>query len=320
MRVLARVTAGSRLHLGFYNINYGGVKYGGLGIYLLEPRVVVEAVEGDGSLEGFPPDIVPGVRRLLERLCGERPEFSLIVRERPPAHSGLGSFTQLTLSVAKLVSRLCERSVSLPELAKLTGRGRYSGVGLHAFFKGGFIVDGGRVPGEAYPPLILRSDFPGDWRVALVLPKAPRGLGDSDEEPILEELPSKLRESLSEPLISLAFVKIIRGVLTRNFHMFSDGVEKLQRRVGEIFSEYQGGLFSARETGLAVEALQKSGFRGAGQSSWGPVAYGFTTEEGASEKVERLRRILETENLEHVLVLTRARNRGAALRPSGTRL
>ena len=40
---------------------------------------------------------------------------------------------------------------SLETLARLSGRGRRSGIGLHGFFHGGLIVDGGRRD-EAIPP------------------------------------------------------------------------------------------------------------------------------------------------------------------------
>ena len=314
MRVLARIISGSRLHLGFYNINYGGIKYGGVGLYIQNPRVVLEAREGDGLLIGFPEEIVAQANKIIESICTSRRNFSLVVRESPPIHTGLGVSTQILLSTAKLASALCDRNLSFKELVKITGRGRYSGIGIHAFRVGGFVVDGGTTISEDHPPLIFRVDFPSDWKIALVIPKGLRGLRDNEESVVLDALPSRVSEEKSRELISIAFAMIIRGVSTRNFDLFVYGVELLQRKVGELFSVYQGGIFSTRETGLAVDILRKAGFKGTGQSSWGPVAYGFALTSSFDEKIKKLKNIIEKENLDFDLIATTARNKGALLR------
>lgn len=314
MKPLARITGGSRLHLGFYNINYGGIRYGGLGIYLWSPRVVVEALSGGEGVGGFPDELVSEVRLLIQNICENRRDFSLVLKEAPPLHVGLGASTQILLSTAKLLSYVCRRDLGFEEMVRLTRRGRYSGIGIHAFRSGGFIVDGGLKPGEDYPPLVYRSTFPHEWRIVLLLPKKAKGLTDSEEAEILDSLPEALGEGESLPLISLAFMQILRGISTGDFDSFASGVESLQRRVGEVFSRYQGDVFSSRETSMAVEYLSAAGFKGTGQSSWGPVAYGFSDVRDLDGKLKRLRGILEKEGEGWEVILTRARNRGARVR------
>lgn len=314
MKVLGKVISGSRIHLGFYNINYGGLKYGGLGLYIQNPRVVLEARKGEGLLVGFPAELIDQVTEVVESICSSKRDFSLIVRESPPIHIGLGVSTQILLSTAKLASVLCNKKLSFKELVEITGRGRYSGIGIHAFRVGGFIVDGGTKGSEGYPPLIYRAVFPSEWKIVLVLPKGLRGLRDDEEPIILDNLVSKVKEEENHVLISVAFTKIIRGLSTRDFCLFVDGVEVLQRKVGEIFYVYQGGIFSSYKTEIAVEVLRKAGFRGTGQSSWGPVAYGFSLSSSFEEKVRRLRSIIEKEKLDFDLIVTNARNKGAMLR------
>src|SRR5258706_569439 len=62
-------------------------------------------------------------------------------------------------------------------LAAMMGRGRRSGIGLHTFLGGGFVVDGGHPPAteraadddersrERCPPLLARHEIPESWRI-----------------------------------------------------------------------------------------------------------------------------------------------------------
>ena len=120
----------------------------------------------------------------------------LCVRSAPLEHLGLGVGTQLSLAVARAVLKLAGRDGVAPaELARLTGRGCRSGVGLHGFQHGGLIVDGGQKHDTGIPPLVARMPFPNDWftkddptsatgrRVDLTLPMMPRNVAGKPIEP-----------------------------------------------------------------------------------------------------------------------------------------
>ena len=70
----------------------------------------------------------------------------LSIHSAIPEHVGLGSGTQLSLAIASAICHL----YGLPEhrtsyLAAILHRGARSGIGVGAFMKGGFVVDGGPV-------------------------------------------------------------------------------------------------------------------------------------------------------------------------------
>lgn len=318
MRRLVRVVAGSRIHLGFYSFRLFGVRLGSLGLYIQRPRTVVEASATSSGplLEGVPEELRPLVTRVLLKTCGERSgDVGLRVVEHPPLHVGLGSTTQVALSVGTAVSAICAGRAppAVDELVTLTQRGRYSGVGIHAFLRGGFVVDGGKTDDLPYPPLLMRLSFPEEWSVILVMPKEGRGLSDEEEKRVMDPLPEVVEEQKSLRLVGLAFMKVVRGVATGDFERFSTGLSELQIAVGEVFSQYQGGVFSSFFTKDAVDALRASGFRGVGQSSWGPTAYGFYPSEHVSERLRSLKRELKERGLEAIVLVTRARNRGFSL-------
>ncbi|MFM2120739.1 MAG: hypothetical protein RL722_2207, partial [Pseudomonadota bacterium] len=101
---------------------------------------------------------------LLDRL---RRPLHLHLADALPAHAGLGSGTQLGLAVGRAWAQWQGLALSTLELARITGRGLRSGVGIAGFDLGGLLLDGG--PSAQGPaPLLSRLDLPADWRVLLV--------------------------------------------------------------------------------------------------------------------------------------------------------
>lgn len=166
-----RVTAGGRLHFGFQNLSLVRERlYGGVGIALADPRVVVEATPATEVLTSDP-HVTEYAERAVELL--DVTGAAVEVDERLPHHVGLGSGTQLALSVLAAVARAHDREPRVRERAPALGRGGRSGVGVAAFEAGGFVVDAGH-PTERFtttPP------DEGEWRVPR--PVARHALPDS---------------------------------------------------------------------------------------------------------------------------------------------
>ena len=74
------------------------------------------------------------------------PPARIRVVSAPPEHVGPGSRNS-ALPGGRPSGLSCspaEADLTVDELARWTGRGRRSGIGLHGFQHGGLIVDGGR--------------------------------------------------------------------------------------------------------------------------------------------------------------------------------
>ncbi len=306
MSRIVRVLAPARIHFGVLN-PFGsapGRRYVCLGLAVREPRTVVEAeYPGRGEIV---PDI-PEVRDVLTRLWSmyeiDIDKINVRVLSHAPRHVGLGSTTQLKLSVGLCVLSLFGKSVDVVELAKVLGRGDVSGVGTYVFKHGGLVVDSGKSRDE-FPRLVVRLDFPEDWVVVIGVPRHARGPSEVEEHTLFA---STCEPELVYYAHFLVLNRLLPAVVSRDFSEFATALEELQVTVGKMFSRVQGGVFR-KETEAVLDVFRRLGVRGAGQSSWGPAAYGFlnTLDE---ELLKRLRK--ELEKLDVECIVTRCDNAGA---------
>jgi len=321
--VRVRVTSGSRLHLGFYNLLTDGVAYGSIGVSIEYPRTRVEVRESTGFRVVNESGVHVG--DVIEEVVSKfgRPCIEVRVIEAAPRHVGLGSTTQLTLSLAYGISKLLGVKCSVRELAVMLGRGHTSGIGVAAFEFGGFIVDSGRVteggvvkdPASIMdlPQVVFRRSLPRSWYFILVVPEGVRGLSEREERKYLE-LPYEPPEDLQNELRRTLLTHLIPSVIRKDIEVFGSAITKIQVLVGKYFSRYQGGVYCCEETELAVNLLLKHGAHGAGQSSWGPVAYGITEGLGRAKKLlEKVRHGMGERGVSAVYYVVRARNKGAVV-------
>ena len=192
------VEAPARLHFGVLDLGGRlGRCFGGLGAAIPNPSLRIEVGASD-RLSGAGPECERAVefaRRFLA-YHGLRRGAHVVVRQAIPAHSGLGSGTQLALAVARALSELYAIPGDVLQLAQAMGRGKRSAIGTWAFALGGFIVEGGRRPeSESIAPLLARFAIPNDWRYVLAVPSGGRGLSGAAETRAFEELPSPTPKS-----------------------------------------------------------------------------------------------------------------------------
>ena len=190
----------SRLHVTLIDLNgrYGRID-GGVGITTRNPRLHLEVREGyddvqiefsnpnlsQDTVDDYQDKIIQATRKINEYL-GVEDGYHFKVKEIFPSHSGLGSGTQLSLAVAKLILKMNDQDLPAPKIGEIVGRGGTSGIGVASFEYGGFIVDGGHkktfkkdfLPSSASeaspPPIIARYDFPEDWKIIMAIPHVKR--------------------------------------------------------------------------------------------------------------------------------------------------
>lgn len=287
-----RVAAPARIHLGVLDLRRDEGRYfGGMGVALSEPRVRVELRPAGGlSVQGPASDFVERVAaRHLRDAAG--PDGARIrVVETIPRHAGLGSGTQLALAVGRGLDLLHGIDRPPEELARRLGRGERSAVGTWTFARGGFVLEGGVASGGEVAPLLCRFDVPERWRVVLVRPSAPPGLSGDAEEEAFEELPPPDPETVGR-VAHAVLMELLPAVATGDLEAFGRAARRVERATGDAFRSAQGGSrFAHEEVEEAVEALERLGAVGAGQSSWGPTVYGFVEGRGAAGRVvEELR-------------------------------
>lgn len=308
-----RVTAPSRLHLGFLDLHGGlGRKFGSIGITLEEPRTTLTLRRAERlAVSGPSAERARSIALRLIDALGLDDHFEIAIEEAIPEHSGLGSGTQLALAVGAALCRCSGRPLDTRRIATLARRGTRSGIGVGAFAGGGVIVDGGRAEEDEGPPAIVsRLDFPEEWRVLLLFDPKSRGLHGPAEYEAFRLLP-QFPERLAAELCRLILMQTLPALAEADLQRFGESVTELQRRVGDYFAPAQGGRFASPHVAAALTWLEAAGIAAFGQSSWGPTGFAMAANpaEGQTLMAEAERRWGGSLRFR----LVRGRNRGAEI-------
>ncbi len=293
-----RVSAPSHVHVGNFDIHGGlGRLYGTIGFTLEEPRSIVRVRSGEGRIEA-PSGYYEGwARRAVEVLEGLGCRVDVVVEEVIPRNVGLGATTPLVLSILAGGVRVCGLKASLEELAVASGRSLVSGLGFHSFTHGGFIVDGGFVPGRRrVPPLVFRAEVPGSYTMLVALPEGPvegiLRLKEREDE-ILARMP-QMPEELALRASRIALMGIIANVADGDWEAAGRWITRFNRLLGDYWAERQGGVYCCREAETIIEEMLSSGALLAGQSSWGPTVYGLYREDDVEDAIQRVERVVDS--------------------------
>lgn len=325
-----KIQTPSRLHIALIDLNgsYGRID-GGIGLTLADPHFILEAVPADSGItidfaKGIPDcaekqacigKVTAAAEKAIARYAPET-GYHFTVHQLYPAHSGLGSGTQMSLAAAKLIAGYAGLHPSSIELAALVGRGGTSGIGAHAFDLGGFIADGGHSLKEkssfmpssvstASPALLLgRYPFPEDWGVLLAVPGFGNRFNGATELNIFQThcpVPKTDVEQVSH----LVFMNLIPFLLERDIEAFGHSLDLIQQ-VG--FNKIELTLQPPELTKL-MNDMRDAGAYGVGLSSFGPTV--FTVFEKRNPDIVRATRELLGD--EGQVIVTQGQNHGAEL-------
>ena len=315
-----RVDVGGRIHVGFQNLSLAHERlYGGVGIALDSPRVVVEAEPADGIVCS---DTL--VERYAERSCEILGVggVQVDVVEALPRHVGLGSGTQTALATLAAVAGAYDRPPRVRKLAPALNRGGRSGVGVATFEAGGFVVDSGHpterfttAPPEAgewtVPAITARHDLPETWRFVVVLPNAEAGRSGDGEDESMRSVVENADPSVSDSLAALLTRRLLPAVAEGRLEAFGDAVGDFGRLNGAWYADEQGGVYRPPAGRLIDELAESPTIRGVGQSSWGPAVYGVTDAAHADDARVAARNALSAIDAEGRVRVVEPRNEGA---------
>ncbi len=287
-----RVQAPCRLHCGLLSIRGAERRFGGAGLMVESPRVQVSVVAAEQfCVTGQRADRAREFAVRWSRFSGRAdvPPCQLAIESVPPQHVGLGSGTQLALSVATALSVWCnDPPLSPSELAASVGRGDRSAIGTYGFCGGGFVVDRGKAPTESLAELDCRVAVPTAWRFVLIRPQLPVGLSGPGECQIFEregpedfDRTAHLRDELRRQLLP--------AVVRADFEAFSDSLYQYGHNSGLLFAREQQGPYNGPVLQRLVELIRGLQVRGVAQSSWGPTLFAALPHESAAQQfVQRL--------------------------------
>jgi beta-ribofuranosylaminobenzene 5'-phosphate synthase len=314
VKVLVKTPA--RLHLGLIDMNGDlGRMFGGLGVGIDHPNVVVEAQTADDFVvTGKETQLVTALSRRFFAAYHVQPKVHINVKEVIPAHVGLGSGTQMSLAVAVALAKVFNVHASVQELTVAMDRARRTGVGTAIFEKGGLVVDGGKAvsANAKFPPLIYRQPFPAEWRFIVVIPNLVEGLSNSQENHAFDRL-SKMPQEEVGKICRQTMLKLLPALAEHDIKSFGEALTSIQETIGGYFAQVQGGKFTRADLADCIEYLRAIGVYGVGQSSWGPALYGVIKEEEAKQTLSKVNAYLR-QHMGGEAFIAKANNKGATIK------
>ncbi len=294
MTQAVRVEAPARLHLGLLDLRGDlGRWFGGLGVALQQPRVALEArIAPRLTVTGPQAErAATFARRFLKHHKLEQ-SAAIQVHNVIPPHVGLGSGTQLALSVARALAELFGIENDIQALARAEGRARRSAVGTWLFQRGGFVLEGGRRHREdGIGPLLFHHPVPDSWRCVLAIPDVSRGLSGKAEEAAFRQLGSPSTQKVGQ-IARFTLMAALPGLIEQDLEAFGRAITAIQRHVGDCFKPVQGGRFAHPRVARFVRDLERCGAHGVGQSSWGPTVFALAADERQADHLATVAREL----------------------------
>jgi beta-ribofuranosylaminobenzene 5'-phosphate synthase len=288
---MIRLASPSRLHFGLFRLpspeawpDLGGNftvparHFGGVGLMIDKPGIQMSAAPAKvwSATGPLAERALAYAHEFLQNSPDIEPQaFALNIEHCAPEHVGLGTGTQLGLTVAKaLATALGRPDLDAVQCAGRVGRGRRSGIGVHGFQHGGLLVDGGKNVVTALAPLVARHEFPADWAILLVLPQAAKGVSGPQEHEVFEQLAQSAAVSRqTDALCRLVLLGILPALVERDLPAFGAALYDFNRRAGEMFASWQGGIYTNPRTEAIVSFIRDLGIHGVGQTSWGPAVF-----------------------------------------------
>lgn len=269
------------------------------------------------GIEGLDVDGRRDIRQAIERLRALSVWSRLTVRLRNvlPQHVGLGSKTASVLGVLQAIDLALRLNLGRETIKRLSGRGGTSGVGVNAFFSGGFAVDCGHPTSRMLkftpssrrtnfyvPPLVCRSRIPPDWRFHLFLLDG-RRLGSGAEVAFFRSsTPIPVREVLRA--IAAVYHGIVPAVLGGDLELMKVSLRELHS-TGFKARELRNQTTSVRQF---IRYVDETTDFPVGMSSLGPLVYVISPAVGTCE-INRITELAEKCGGQ-LLGSFRGRNRG----------
>ncbi|MCA9187759.1 MAG: hypothetical protein R3E01_02940 [Pirellulaceae bacterium] len=284
------IEAPSRLHFGL--MSFGGpagqLSFGGVGLMVDRPGLRLTVRPAKRLAVSGP--MADRVQNTIEtwsrhRRKGQTIPVELHVDRAPAPHVGLGSGTQLVLSVVRALEMFHDEvETPIESLAAEFGRAKRSAIGTYGFKLGGFIMEHGRREEGVIAPLACHYDVPTEWQFVLFRPIEQQGLSGAAEQdwfakatPVSAETTRWLREKAEQEMVP--------ALERRDVDAFGEAVYEYGLRAGACFSgKLKGGSFATPTLARWVSIARELGVRGIGQSSWGPTLFAILPDANAARR------------------------------------
>lgn len=319
------VTTTARLHFGFYDLGFYDLSsgadhmFGSLGVSLDAPETIVEVAKSQKyQIDDASGDYVANIVNNLVSAFYINRNFSVKIRQSIPSHAGLGSGTQLALAIGASLNALFDLNLSVAQIAAISQRGARSGIGIGAFEQGGFLVDAGKrleaentnaLPSIVLPSIVLRHDFPADWRVLLVGDAGHQGVHGPAESQAFRTL-----QPASSNLRDMVLNHMVPALQRADLLAFGAYMNDLQAYNGAYFAPIQGGHYASVDVAAVLTWMQQNSAACVGQSSWGPTGFAILENQQQAELLCNKAELVFASKQNISFKICRGKNTGASIK------
>ena len=329
-----RISAPARLHLGFLDLNGQiGRKFGSIGVAIDSHQTVIEVTassQDETIITGkvLTTALKQRIHKIVEKFYTslgqqiklENRAVTIELQQAIPEHAGLGSGTQLTLTIASALCQFHAIQADTSEIAHSMGRGQRSGIGITTFDRGGFVVDAGLKPETQVPPAIIHHYFPPDWRIVMILDEGQQGVHGAQESTAFKTLPP-FPQQHAQIICHQTLMKLVPALYEQDLENFGNAITVIQSLIGQHFAPAQGGdQYTSPKVAALLRYAHTLGHSGIAQSSWGPTGCIFVADEDrAMQLCDQLTEYtqLHIQNADTLsFVITQANQSGATIETS----
>lgn len=274
---LIKISTNSRIHMGFFSHDIKNpYSYGGIGLCINKYPTVVSITPVSQFSSNLSKNYQDKIIRFLDiHKLSKKIHIKLV--SSPDRHIGLGSGTQLILSIEESLMRY----FNLSSWPNIYNRNYRSGIGYNTYKHGGFIIDSPK-RSNTENQIIFKHKFPKDWNIILLFDYSIRGAnGKIEKEFFLNNKVMHLREKLSDITLN----EIIPSILYQDYETFTLALTKFQYMNSKFYSSIQKSPFISKDVHTIIKKLSDKYKFGYGQSSWGPTSYIITKSNNHLNKI-----------------------------------
>ena len=260
-----KIITNSRLHFGFLNLkSSNSYSYGGMGLSINKHPTILtvsKASKFESNLNKTLSDKI--LHFIADNKLSKKIRIDCV--DSPQKHIGLGSGTQLILSIEEALSKFYRFKQSI----NIFKRNYRSGVGVNSYKNGGFIVDAPKNNLQSNE-IIFKTSFPKEWKIILIFDSKAKGLhGSSENKFFSTDTTISLRKKLSD----LTLNEIIPSIIYKDFDIFARSLTQFQELNSLFYSSIQKSSYLSHDIAKVIKKISMNFNIAAGQSSWGPTSY-----------------------------------------------
>ena len=126
---------------------------------------------------------------------------------------------------------------------------------------------------NSLPLKLINIKWPKEWKIILLFDKNGNNVFGENEINKFHEI-NKRNKSTFNYNYSTLLMKIIPGIIEKDFKSFATGIQLIQNNMSEIFYG-DSKIFSSKKISKIFNCLAKKKIKGFGQTSWGPTGFIF---------------------------------------------